>query len=65
VKQAFKNRDAIADLAEALNEAAAEQGLSMGGKEWTRIFRTLLPDVLATGEIPTLTPAEINRLLET
>jgi hypothetical protein len=35
----------------------------MGGKEWTRIFRELLPDVLSTGVVPSLTPAEINRLL--
>jgi hypothetical protein len=63
VKQAFENRDAIDDLASALNDAAAEQGLSMGGKEWTRLFRELLPDVLSTGVVPSLTPAEINRLL--
>lgn len=65
VKQAFENREAIADLAEALNDAAAAQGLSMGGKEWTRIFRSLLPDVLATGDVPSLSAAEIDRLLAT
>lgn len=63
VEQAFTQRAAIDSLATALNDAVAIRGLSMGGKEWIRLFKKLLPDVLSTGTIPTLDNAKIATLL--
>ena len=63
VTQAFDRRGDIETLATKLNEAVAARGMTMGGKEWLRLFRALLPGVLTRGEIPTLDDATIARLL--
>lgn len=63
VEQAFEQHDTINTLATKLNEAVATRGLSMGGKEWLKLFRTLLPDVLSKGTIPTLDDDTILDLL--
>lgn len=63
VEQAFTTRVQIEKLAVKLNEAAAAHGLKMGGKEWLRLFRALLPGVLTDGEIPVLDDAKIASLL--
>lgn len=53
----------IEDLARKLNDAAVPRRLSMGGKEWSRLFRALLPGVLTKGEIPVLDDASIALIL--
>lgn len=63
VEQAFTNRPAIENLANVLNKVAAEHGLTLGGKEWLRLFRSLLPGVLASGETPEIDEAKIAGLL--
>lgn len=63
VEQAFTNRPALETLAVTLNDAAAEHGLTLGGKEWLRLFQSLLPGVLANGEVPALDEAGIAALL--
>lgn len=63
VEQAFENRPALEQLATTLNDAAATHGLTLGGKEWLRLFRALLPGVLANGEIPVLDDSKIAALL--
>lgn len=64
VQQAFAQKDKIGLLATKLDEAVATRGLQLGGKEWLRIYRAFLPDVLNTGEIPTLNDVSIATLLE-
>lgn len=63
VEQAFSRRTDIETLATKLNDAAAARGLTMGGKEWLRLFRALLPGVFSKGEIPELDDARIASLL--
>ena len=63
VEQAFYHRIEIETLATTLNDAATARGLTMGGKEWLRLFRALLPGVLTKGEIPELGGAKIEALL--
>ena len=63
VEEAFNRRTEIETLAKKLNEAAATRSLTMGGKEWLRLFRALLPDVLSKGVIPELDDATIAELL--
>lgn len=63
VVQAFEQRAKIEDLAAKLNEAVGARGLTMGGKEWKRLFNQLLPQVLAKGEVPALTDTTIASLL--
>lgn len=63
VTQAFDRRGDIETLATRLNDAVAARGLTMGGKEWLRLFRELLPGVLTKGEIPVLDDASIAKIL--
>lgn len=63
VEQAFERRSDLESLATTLNDVAAKHGLTLGGKEWLRLFRALLPAVLAKGEIPALEESKIAALL--
>lgn len=63
VEQALERRAALESLAATLNDVVAKHGLTMGGKEWLRLFRVLLPDVLDKGEIPILDDSKIELLL--
>ena len=56
-------RRGLEQLAVDLNGAAATHGLTLGGKEWLRMFRALLPKVLAEGEVPVLDDTKIAGLL--
>lgn len=63
VEQAFSRRAEIETLAVRLNDAAAARALTMGGKEWLRLFRALLPGVLTKGAVPELDDATIASVM--
>lgn len=63
VDKAAAAKSGLAVLVGALNDLAAEQPLAIGGKEWSRLFRALLPKLLADGAPPEIDPAKIEALL--
>jgi len=63
VESAVTNLDKIDALAKSLNQAIAQRQFAMGGKEWLLLYRALLPGVLRTGQLPSLTDAQINKIL--
>ncbi len=65
IEDAYRNRSGIQSLAEQLNDAAAKRALTMGGKEWLKLFRAFLPDVLSKGTLPQLDDAAIDNILST
>jgi len=63
VESALTNLDKVDALAKSLNQAIAKRQFTMGGKEWLLLYRALLPGVLRTGQLPSLTDEQINRIL--
>lgn len=61
---AAERHDEIRQLADRLNAVAAKPDNAIGSKEWLRLFRAILPNVIATGTLPELSDSTIDQLLQ-